>query len=130
MPEMPDDPWIHITVPGEPPSWEGDLFLDDNGCFAVRTRLGGQPVIVHYDDVPDTDKTIRHGIPCTTALRTIIDVAPSVPAQELERMVVNGLERELFTIAEAEVRLAQPDMRTRSGAVLLRRVLSHLGGRR
>jgi hypothetical protein len=80
-------------------------------------------VIVHYEDIPETDVTTVRGIPCTTALRTVIDIAPDVDANHLRRIVHDCLERKLFTIEEALERLAQDDMLTRLGARLLRRAL-------
>lgn len=58
MPELPDD-----------------IYFDVNGALTERRRMGGQDVVVHYDDIPDTDITVVRGIPCTTALRTVIDLA-------------------------------------------------------
>jgi len=39
-----------------------------------RRRIAGQPVMLHYRDVPDSDITTRDGIRLTTTLRTIIDL--------------------------------------------------------
>src|SRR5438067_1395818 len=54
---------IEVTVPGpkRPPelNW-----------------VGGQPVIVHYGNVPESDITVHGGIRVTTPLRTVIDLAP------------------------------------------------------
>jgi hypothetical protein len=101
-----------------------DVFVDANGCPTERLWLGDQEVIVHYDDdMPATDMCTVHGVRCTTPLRTVIDIAPDVDLAELARIVRNLLDRRLFTVDEAWARLAQPDMRTRRGAELLRRVL-------
>lgn len=62
------------------------FFIDANGCLTERVDLGGQEVIVHYDDVPESDITSIDGIRCTTALRTVIDVAPELDRTELEQM--------------------------------------------
>jgi hypothetical protein len=120
---MCDEPWIHLTMPGGPDNVHGELSIDDNGCLTERKGLGGQEVIVHYDDVPDTDITTVEGIRCTTALRTVIDLAPTVAHEHLKAIVADCLERGLFTLPEVWARLAQPDMRTRPGALLLRRVI-------
>jgi hypothetical protein len=98
-------------------------FIDANGCVAERRQVGGQDVIVHYDDLPDADVTILRGIPVTTALRTVIDLAAQVDRADLERMVSDSLGRGLFTVEEAYARVAEPDMATRRGAALLRQVL-------
>lgn len=57
MPEFPLFDPIEITVSGPP------------GPPELRW-IGDQPVIVHHDDLPPHDRTVVHGIPCTTALRT------------------------------------------------------------
>jgi hypothetical protein len=75
---------------------------------------------VHYDDIPEKDLTTVDGIRCTTALRTVIDSAPEVDANNLELMVRDCLDRELFTVEEALARIAEPDMAHRRGAQLLR----------
>lgn len=85
--------------------------------------LGGQLVLVHYDNIPAKDITTVRGIPCTTALRTVIDLAPDVDRGQLERMVIDCLDRGLFTVEEAKARLEEDDMLTRPGTQLLRTVL-------
>jgi hypothetical protein len=102
---------------------DDDLYFDSNGCLTERVRMGDQQVIVHYDDIPDEDRTIVDGIPCTTALRTVIDVAPDVETSQLERMVQDCLDRRLFTVDDARQRIGAPDMRSRPGAWLLGQVL-------
>ncbi len=101
-----------------------DVYFDGNGCFTERVEVGGQEIIIHYDDLPESDRTTVEGIPVTTALRTAIDMAPEVDRATLERMVDDALARQLFTVEEAWARLAQPDMLTRPGAELLRRLLA------
>jgi hypothetical protein len=107
--------------------FEREFYIDANGCPTERVRIGRQDVIVHYDDVPETDITTVDGIRCTTPLRTTIDLAATLDATALERAVRDCLERKLFTLEEAHARLAQPDMRTRPGAVALRRLLHDFG---
>jgi hypothetical protein len=102
---------------------DDDYFIDGNGLLTERVMLGGQEVVVHYDDVPAEDLTVLRGIRVTTALRTVIDLAPDCEPGELERMVADCLRRRLFTVAEARTRIAKPDMQTRRGAVLLRELL-------
>ena len=104
--------------------FDDDLYVDANGCPTERISVGGHPVIVHYDDIPESDLTVVRGIPCTTALRTVIDLAGEMSDTDLERMVADALGRGLFTIAEAGVRLAQEDMQGSAGAQRLRRLLS------
>ena len=100
-----------------------DMFLDANGFPAERVMLGGEDVVVHYVDVPDTDITTVNGLPCTTALRTVIDIASGIDTAELDRIVRDCFKRRLFSREEAMSRIAEPDMRTHPGAELLRRAL-------
>jgi hypothetical protein len=86
--------------------------------------LDGQDIIVHYDDITDSDITSVDGIPCTTPLRTVIDIAPETEAAELERIVRHCLNRRLFSREEAIARTAEPDRLSRPGAQLLRQVLA------
>lgn len=109
-----DDDWsITSTAAG----------VDGNGCLTEVVDIGGREVIVHYDDLPPSDLTVLNGVPVTTALRTVIDIAPEVSSEELVRIVHDFLDRNLFTVDEALARIAQPDMIHRRGAHLLRAVL-------
>lgn len=100
-----------------------DFWIDANGVPTERTWRGGQEVIVHYDDVPDQDLTVLDGIPVTTALRTVIDIAPEVGMVRLRCMVDDCLRRRLFTVEEALARTAEEDIRNRRGAIMVRQVL-------
>lgn len=103
------------------------LGVDGNGLLTERMWFGEHEVIIHRGDVPETDITTVRGIRCTTALRTVIDLAPEVVPSHLEEMVQDCLERGLFTVEEASRRLAEPDMIGRRGAELLRRALPPSG---
>lgn len=107
---------------------DDDFYIDANGCLTERVNLGGQDVIVHYDDIPESDVTSINGIRCTTALRTVIDLAPELEAPELRKIVRDCLDRRLFTPEEAMARIAKPDMLNRPGARLLRQVLGGPSG--
>jgi len=100
-----------------------EVYFDGNGCLTEHVSMGDSEVIVHYDDIPESDITTVDGIPCTTALRTVIDLAADLDADALQRMVDDALARDLFTVDEARARLARPDMLTRPGAQLLRAFL-------
>jgi len=108
-------------MPREHP--DDSVYIDANGDLTERVVLGGQDVIVHYAEIPDSDITSVHGIRCTTPLRTVIDIAPETEAAELERIVRDCLDRRLFSREEAMARTAEPDMLTRPGAQLLRQML-------
>lgn len=101
-----------------------EMELDSNGYPMERTEIAGREVIVHYVDLPDHDVTVIDGIPCTTALRTVIDVAVDLDFSELEDIVSDGLTRKLFSVSEAEARLAADDMRAHPGAARLRALMA------
>ena len=90
----------HGTPPPDEPSEVRD------GCIIRRrhlgrrerlpgrtVRMGDQEVILHYDDVPDSDITTVDGIPVTTPLRTVIDIATTVTPGELFGIVQDCLHR-------------------------------------
>lgn len=97
--------------------------IDANGYLTERVAFGDQEIIVHYADVPESDITTVHGLRCTTALRTVIDIASDIDAPELKRIVRQCLERRQFSLEEAMTRIAEPDMLTHPGAQLLRKAL-------
>lgn len=93
---------------------------DGNGDRIERRWMDGQEVIIHHTaHLPPKDVTVVQGIPCTTALRTMIDLAPEVDPAELDRMVRTCLDRGLFSLSEAVARIGEPDMFRRPGAGLL-----------
>ena len=112
-----DDPWDGSLTP---------LGVDANGNLMERGTLGGVEVIIHRADLPESDLTTVDGIPCTTALRTVIDIAPEEDPDHLRVIVVDLLGRGLFTEEEAWERLGQPDMAAHVGAEPVRRVLRSL----
>lgn len=85
--------------------------------------IDGQEVIIHYDDIPESDVTTVDGLRCTTPLRTVIDLASQVDRAELAQMVQECVDRGLFTPQQALERVAQPDIRDRLGARRLRDLL-------
>jgi hypothetical protein len=112
-----------IPVDGDSDDLEPEIRERLAGPAAATAWFGDHEVVVHVDDIPDSDVTMVRGIPCTTALRTVIDVAPDVDLSHLQEIVQDCLDRRLFTIEEAWTRLGERDMRTCAGADLLRLVL-------
>ncbi len=98
--------------------------VDSNGCPTELVVIGDQEVLIHYDDIPESDITIVDGLRCTTPLRTVIDLAPDLDRTELENIVRECLERELFTVQDALERVSRPDMTTRPGSAIIRQLLS------
>lgn len=101
-----------------------DIYIDSNGFPTERVRFGGQTVVVHYDDIPESDITTVGGLRVTTPIRTVIDIAVDVAPTDLERIIRDFLDRGLFTIDEALARIDQPDMAARAGAHLVRAALA------
>jgi hypothetical protein len=106
-----------------------DVFIDANGRLAETHSLGDFDVVMHYDDVPESDVTEVDGIRCTTAVRTVIDLAAELDRHELERIVDDCLQRRLFTPQEGFARVAQPDLLPRRGAQRFAEVLRDRAGR-
>jgi hypothetical protein len=107
----------------------GSIYFDGNGVLTEHRWMDGQEVVVHYDDLPESDITVVDGIPCTTALRTVIDIAPDLDPLALDRTIRDCLDRGLFTVDEALARVAEPDMEGRLGATLLRIQMLFMRGR-
>lgn len=99
------------------------LGVDANGCPTEQVTIGSQSLIVHYDDIPESDITTVRGLRCTTAVRTVIDIAAELRPAELETMMDDCLGRGLFTVDEMRSRLSKPDMARRHGAGLVRAFL-------
>lgn len=102
------------------------IYIDANGCLTERVRFGDQEIVVHYDDIPESDITTIDGLRVTTPIRTVIDVAPEMPSWDLERMIRDCLDRGLFSVDEALGRIGQPDMAARVGARMVRSALARI----
>ena len=105
-----------------------DFYIHERGWPVEQRSIAGQPVMIHYRDVPESDITTLDGIRLTTPLRTVIDLAPDVGMDHLEIMVRDCRERRLFTVEEAFQRLRQPDMADDPGALMLWQLLRHRRG--
>jgi predicted transcriptional regulator of viral defense system len=70
------------------------------------------------------DVTKRHGIPCTTVARTLLDLADVVPRRQLERAVQQAEVLRVFDLAELEDVLLHAN--GRRGAAVLRGLLAEL----
>ena len=98
--------------------------VDGNGLLTERRILDGMEVIIHYNDVPESDITTVGGIRCTNALRTFIDVACDMTPDDLVFSIRDALQRQLFSLDDAHRRLAAPDMADYRGAHLVRASIS------
>jgi hypothetical protein len=97
--------------------------FDEDGVVDDDPDDEPDDVVIHYGDLPACDVTTVHGIPCTTPLRTLIDLAPELESGRLHRLVAEALARGMFTLAEAQDLLAQPDFAVHYGAALVRAAL-------
>ena len=101
-------------------STEARLGIDANGNLTEEVSIGSQTVVLHHDDIPDSDITLVRGVRCTTAVRTVIDIAAELQPAELETVMNDCVDRGLFTLDEMRSRLSAPDMARRHGAELIR----------
>lgn len=104
----------------------GRYFIDGNGLLAERVKFGDLDIVMHYDDIPESDVSTVDGIRCTTPLRTMIDLAPQYEGRDLEHAIRDCLERGLFTSDEAFARVRASDMLMRPGATLFTRALRNV----
>jgi very-short-patch-repair endonuclease len=91
----------------------------------TRNRRGDRTVRIHRNASEPDDATTRHGIPITTPLRTLLDLAAVVPPPELERAIRQAVYRRLTTTALLAD--AVPERIGNRGVNALRKALIHLG---
>ena len=100
---------------------------DDLVELSVPRSHGPRPrqAVVHRSgDLVSGHTTVRHRIPVTNPLRTMVDLAAVVPADAVEDALDAGLAwPSLFSVAGVETMLAQLSQRGRPGAGVLRKVL-------
>ncbi|MEQ1700942.1 MAG: hypothetical protein ABMA25_12585 [Ilumatobacteraceae bacterium] len=125
-----DDEPIHISVPAthvhDLAQWDvapQPFGVDASGSPVECGVFRGGVVIVHRQDIPESDVTTVNGIRCTTAVRTIIDVAVDMEPDDLRATVADAVERGLFSDFELRERLTKPDMDAHAGARAVRLAL-------
>lgn len=92
---------------------------------SAANRRGDDLLAVHRARLDATEVATRRGIPVTTPLRTILDVAPTLTERQLERAIRSAEYEHLTTVALlADAVRARPRQR---GNAKLRKVLAHLG---
>jgi very-short-patch-repair endonuclease len=85
---------------------------------AARTRPG---LRTHRSALRGGERVIRHGIPATAPVRTLVDLATRLPPSELERAV--GEADRLDLVDPERLRRALDAMGRRKGVAALRKVL-------
>jgi very-short-patch-repair endonuclease len=99
----------------------------------LRARTNGEPIDVitprrarpgvraHDIELTERDITVRHGMRMTTPARTLLDLASSMPAVELERLIEEAQVRRLLTAEQ--LLAALDDAPGRRGAKRLRALI-------
>src|SRR5215212_6013771 len=106
--------------------WELRATKEPRIDVTARTNLRGERAIrVRRNALDASDVTTRQGIPITTPLRTLLDLAAAVPQPELERAIRQAVYRRLTTTA----RLAEAvhERAGQRGVKAMRKALIHLG---
>jgi Transcriptional regulator, AbiEi antitoxin len=98
-----------------PPSGAGEVTVP---AHVGRRRSG---MVVHRRELIATDVTCRHGIPVTTPVCTLIDIAAQLERSQLEAAVNEADKRDLSD--PEQVRSALEGLRHRPGARALRELL-------
>jgi very-short-patch-repair endonuclease len=94
---------------------------------SVRARIPLEPVVVHRTNVlARADRAVVDGIPCTSATRTIIDLAGVLDDEPLEAAFESARRAGLTSPAFLAQRAADLFARGRSGSTALRRLLERL----
>jgi very-short-patch-repair endonuclease len=76
--------------------------------------------------IDSADWTVQHGIPVTTPIRTVLDLAPVIGASQLEQLIARLARERLLDLDELATRVAI--CRGRKGVPTLRAVLEQSGG--
>ncbi len=97
-----------------------------NGSDVELHRFEHYDVVMHFEDLPESDLGLVDGVRCTSVIRTLIDCAPEMTPIEFDRCVQNALDRQLFRLAEAWERVAQPDMDSHPGARIFNETVKRL----
>jgi very-short-patch-repair endonuclease len=104
--------------------WDMDGFDDEWIGISCPRHLRPQPGIhVRCVAMPCYDVCRRRDLPCTTPLRTVIDLGSVVGERRVERALEDCLRRGLIAMPRLEGRLAS-DLRGHRGVTTLRNVLA------
>jgi very-short-patch-repair endonuclease len=94
--------------------------------LAKTAGKGSSRVVVHHTRWPTHDRRIRRGVPVTTPERTIIDLAGSLSAEQLEIAFESARRERWLTVASVDRALARVETRGRDGRAQLRALLAIL----
>jgi predicted transcriptional regulator of viral defense system len=106
--------------------WRLDRFRRDHMDLLVPAPAARRPqgVRLHEsNDLPSRDRTVVEGIPVSTPVRTILDVARYVSPTRLGAMLDDAVRRDLTTYAEAHQRFGELAGRGRDGIATARKML-------
>ena len=86
-------------------------------------RMRNVPFVVRSTTVPPEQRTTVGPIPCTSAARTLLDVAGVVTCRHLEDALDDALRRKLTSLPRLKLMLAGIDGRGRRGIAVLREAI-------
>ena len=92
-------------------------------------RSAGGVVVHRTSDLGRADREVRHGIPCTTAARTLLDIAPLVTARRLEAAFDDAERRGLVWRPHLRWRIDVLRRQGRSGIPQVAALLDRTEGR-
>ena len=92
----------------------------------VEIRKRSALVVVHQTRVQITDRRMRRGVPVTTPERTLIDLAGSLPASQLEIAFESARRERQVTVASVARTAARIGTQGRAGSDELQRLLALL----
>ena len=104
------------------------LYEGDDIDVSVPIRSGRQPrgATLHYvADLATAQVMTRDGIPTTTPMRALVDMATVVAAEALEDALDLGLASRLYSVDSVEHELDQLGRHGRAGVGMLRNVLDN-----
>jgi len=114
--------WTALTLLGTAPSTVSE-FIHVLSDTARRISLDG--VVGHRSGViEEGDVTIRHGMRCTSPLRTVIDLSGPMTVAELGRVVDDFLRRKLLGLEELRDRVDRTRPAPGRSVATLRQVLA------
>ena len=105
-------------------AWLWGVLRNRPGTFHVTatTRRHPKPYVrLHHAGFVDDDRAIRDGIPVTSLPRTLLDLAATLPADRLRRVIERSEELRLFDLGPVDSLLARAG--GHPGAGRLRRAL-------
>ena len=91
-------------------------------------RLRHGSVVVHRtNQLLPADRSVAYGIPATSAMRTVLDLAAMLDADRLELAIEDGLRRGLFTVGQLQWRIGTRAGKGIAGSAIIRDLMGRRG---